>query len=197
MNTLYRFYDASDQLLYIGITLDPIARLRAHRATKGRRWAQIATITLEQFPDRTSIIRAEAEAIRNERPLWNIQHNTPRPSASLPADEPRGLAAIFPTGTHVAISLDNMPRPIVVSGTVVASGPSWVQIHDERRDVTYLIHGSDFTVHRSEGSPLGTIDEFIDLYERRHGLSNAHLQHMAATARRNLENLAVDPKQQP
>lgn len=33
-HVLYRFYGATGQLLYVGITMNPVQRFRSHRGTK-------------------------------------------------------------------------------------------------------------------------------------------------------------------
>lgn len=73
-HVLYRFYAADDQLLYIGITADPPVRFRSHGATK-RWWAEVANVRLEHHADRDALAVAERDAIRAERPRYNIIHN--------------------------------------------------------------------------------------------------------------------------
>lgn len=81
---LYRFYDAVDALLYVGITVDPSQRFRAHRDEKPW-WAEVTRIAIEHYPDREAVEQAEREAIAAERPRWNIVHNdgTPPPPPRL------------------------------------------------------------------------------------------------------------------
>lgn len=73
-NVLYRFWNAKDQLLYVGITVNPGSRWQTHERDKAW-WADVARVTVEHFPDRTSVEAAEREAIRTERPLHNITHS--------------------------------------------------------------------------------------------------------------------------
>lgn len=70
---LYRMYDRTDQLLYIGITVDARARWEAHAEEKTW-WPDVATIRLEHFADRESVERAERRAIQNEHPRYNVVH---------------------------------------------------------------------------------------------------------------------------
>jgi predicted GIY-YIG superfamily endonuclease len=72
-NVLYRFFDAAGMLLYIGITIDPAIRWRAHSKTKPD-WRLVASITLEHFDSRQEAESAEILAIQKEQPAWNIQH---------------------------------------------------------------------------------------------------------------------------
>lgn len=73
-HALYRFFDHTDVLLYVGITADLSARMKNH--AKGKPWwTQIANITVEHFATRQEALDAEKKAIREEKPLHNDQHN--------------------------------------------------------------------------------------------------------------------------
>lgn len=72
--TLYRFFDAAGSLLYIGVTQNGAGRIQQHNRDKDW-WPQVATATFETYPDRDAVLRAEANAIRAERPRYNVQHN--------------------------------------------------------------------------------------------------------------------------
>jgi GIY-YIG catalytic domain len=68
---LYRHFDSSGQLVYVGIASDPFRRLSQHE--KWSRWYdQIDTIKIERHPNRKAAEAAELEAIRTEKPLHNI-----------------------------------------------------------------------------------------------------------------------------
>jgi predicted GIY-YIG superfamily endonuclease len=71
---LYRFYDRTGGLLYIGITMNPTARWKQHSQEKNW-WTDVANITIEPHQDKGSVILAERLAIINERPKYNIIHN--------------------------------------------------------------------------------------------------------------------------
>ncbi|MCW2918548.1 MAG: hypothetical protein JWN52_6616 [Actinomycetia bacterium] len=70
---LYRFYDASDVLLYVGITDNPRQRWLAHKSQKSW-WQDVADKAVEWHEDRESAERAERIAIGREKPLYNIQN---------------------------------------------------------------------------------------------------------------------------
>lgn len=70
---LYRHFDATGALLYIGISLNAVARLAQHR--RDAHWfASIARIDVQWHPSRSEAEAAEREAIVAERPLHNITH---------------------------------------------------------------------------------------------------------------------------
>lgn len=74
VHALYRFFDSAEQLLYVGITMNPTARWPEHRRSKAW-WCEVATITLETFDSRKEVLDAEQDAIKTEHPLYNVMHN--------------------------------------------------------------------------------------------------------------------------
>jgi excisionase family DNA binding protein len=73
-HALYRFYDAHDRLLYVGLTANPGSRWQAHSHDKPW-WAQVARVTVEHFDGREEVEAAEVAAIKTEKPLHNVAHN--------------------------------------------------------------------------------------------------------------------------
>lgn len=71
---LYRFWDITDVLLYVGITRDPPARFGQHGKDKSW-WRDVARIDLEWHPSRNAAEVAEKAAIEDEKPLYNIVHS--------------------------------------------------------------------------------------------------------------------------
>ena len=69
--TLYRFWNYR-QLLYVGRTTNPPARLKQHKQSKGW-WESITHITLEHFGNDAALHKAESIAILAEEPLHNIE----------------------------------------------------------------------------------------------------------------------------
>lgn len=67
---LYRHFDATDKLLYVGITKNPSRRLSEH-AANSHWWNQIAKITIERFQSKAHAQVAEKKAIRAEKPEFN------------------------------------------------------------------------------------------------------------------------------
>jgi hypothetical protein len=75
--TLYRFYDADNNLLYIGQSIRAYERVQRHR--RDAPWfPDAANVTFQQVPA-AEILRLEAEAIRAERPRYNITHRADQP----------------------------------------------------------------------------------------------------------------------
>ena len=71
---LYRFFDANDQLLYVGISKTVLARMAQHFATKD--WIpNDGCIKWTTYPTRLAAQEAERKAITNEKPKWNIAFN--------------------------------------------------------------------------------------------------------------------------
>lgn len=81
-HALYRFWNDEQQLLYVGITLDPGRRWHEHRNDKPW-WSEVASITIETHPNRTAVLAAEQTAIRTEHPAYNITHNRPGQASSI------------------------------------------------------------------------------------------------------------------
>lgn len=73
-HALYRFYDASDVLLYVGITVDPGARFKKHGSDK-LWWSEVDRIGIDHFVTRLEALEAERKAIKSEQPLHNVVHN--------------------------------------------------------------------------------------------------------------------------
>lgn len=74
MTTLYRYYDSTGSLLYIGISCKPGKRMHQHY--KSQPWSGlIAKTEFEHFEDRVAALNAEKSAIITEKPLHNVVHN--------------------------------------------------------------------------------------------------------------------------
>ena len=84
---LYRHYNDSDTLLYIGISLNPFNRLSQHERDKD--WFKdISTIKTEWFSDRGIAELEEVRAIKSEKPLHNIIHNKAKTVKKLSINKP-------------------------------------------------------------------------------------------------------------
>jgi predicted GIY-YIG superfamily endonuclease len=77
---LYRMYDTSAALLYIGITKDFGTRWKQHAESKAW-YPEVQRQTVEWFDTRTAAEAAEETAIKAERPRHNIRHSgEPKPT---------------------------------------------------------------------------------------------------------------------
>jgi len=70
---LYKHFDSDHRLLYVGVSLSSIARLRQHRQSDW--YNDIAWVARKVYPTRAAALEAEREAIQQERPLHNKTHN--------------------------------------------------------------------------------------------------------------------------
>jgi len=64
---LYRFFDAQNVLLYVGISINPPQRWNQHRVEKPW-WMEVAQVTVE-YPE--DAVMAERLAIISENPRYN------------------------------------------------------------------------------------------------------------------------------
>lgn len=71
--SLYRFYDADGQLLYVGVTSQGVGRFRSH-ATNAPWWTQAVRTELEHFDTRLDAEREERRQIKALRPIHNVRH---------------------------------------------------------------------------------------------------------------------------
>ena len=71
--TLYRYYNATDKLIYVGISNNPPVRAGQHRKLSWW-WLEATRCTLEHFATRAEAMQAEIAAIQAEAPAYNIVH---------------------------------------------------------------------------------------------------------------------------
>lgn len=81
-HVVYRAYDASDQLVYVGLTANWPVRLYNHQVTTYWWNREIVRTRLTLWPDRHAAIAAERRVIRDESPLRNVQHSRRRADAA-------------------------------------------------------------------------------------------------------------------
>jgi predicted GIY-YIG superfamily endonuclease len=74
MNQLYRHYNSSGELLYIGISISQLQRLAQHKQYS--HWImEVSDIKIENFETREEALKAERWAIKEECPKYNVIHN--------------------------------------------------------------------------------------------------------------------------
>lgn len=69
---LYRHFDSSGKLLYVGISLSAVHRLSRHGSSPW--YADIARVDIQHFETRADAMEAELIAIKTENPLFNKMH---------------------------------------------------------------------------------------------------------------------------
>jgi hypothetical protein len=71
---LYRYFDQDGNLLYVGISISALLRHLQHR-TSSHWFHKANNMTWETYETRAEAAVAEIDAIKAERPLYNIAHN--------------------------------------------------------------------------------------------------------------------------
>jgi hypothetical protein len=71
MTQLYRHFDDSNKLMYVGISLNTFSRLSQHK-DHSHWFRNINRVTIEHFKTREEAMAAERTAIRAENPMFNI-----------------------------------------------------------------------------------------------------------------------------
>lgn len=69
---VYRLYDSTNTLLYVGVSEDLSRRMRQHRRTKTW-WNEVASVTAMEFSDEWMALIGERVAIADEAPKYNLR----------------------------------------------------------------------------------------------------------------------------
>lgn len=73
---VYRCYAADGRLVYVGATSQKVAvRMRNHRYMNKPVYEATVRVEVTEYPDKTSALAAERDAIKAETPMLNYQHN--------------------------------------------------------------------------------------------------------------------------
>ena len=166
-NTLYRFFDANGDLLYVGITNSPPRRFQQHKTDKDW-WHEVASITLAEYPTRTDLMNAEREAVKSESPRYNkmLQANGSQ-TASTPSQ-----SITLSHGSFVALGLTNGKCPI---GVVICADDTWVTLglkefflgyYDQERR-SYRLDDIQEIVHAFKGRDGLVDDENLARFQSR------------------------------
>jgi len=150
---LYRFFNAADELLYVGITGDPRARWAQHAAEKPW-WPDVARHTVQWLPSRKAALDAEAAAIAAEAPLHNVSGTPRHKAASLTFRSQQHEAADHPALSAVRAALRavaGMADAAEKARVTTALLREWPALHAEvkeaRQDAVDALHrgrGWDF-----------------------------------------------------
>lgn len=108
--SVYRFFDKTGALLYVGITHNPGSRWSGH--TSRAWWQDVANTSIEPYPDRASAQAAEKRAILDEQPRYNLQGIDPE------AASPRVRQTVDLTqARHVALAQWRMQTTVELGRT--------------------------------------------------------------------------------
>lgn len=77
--TVYRAYGASDELLYVGITVNVKARMRGHRRHSAW-WKHHVRIETKLMPSRRLAELSESWIMITELPIYNVQAEKRHPA---------------------------------------------------------------------------------------------------------------------
>lgn len=105
---VYRLFNATGDLLYVGVSYDPQARFSAHRASQP--WwddVDVSRTALTWFPYRHAALTAETEAIRIEHPRHNNTPTSARTKSIRHIKEPAYVAVIARLRSNYGLP----PRP--------------------------------------------------------------------------------------
>lgn len=70
---LYRLFNADDELLYVGITWQPLSARMGEHAAEQPWWREIDHATAIWYPTRQEADQAETKAIQAEHPKYNVK----------------------------------------------------------------------------------------------------------------------------
>lgn len=118
---LYRFFDMSDQLLYVGITNHISHRMSQHENDK-HWWDEVSKATFQHYPDRVSLDSAERRAIALEKPLYNIQHAKPGRSLEDRIKELEKKLSEVQTKSSSVKSVEQMPMMLTTRSLAACLG---------------------------------------------------------------------------
>lgn len=93
---LYRHFDENSRLLYVGISSSAIVRLAQHKQT-AHWFDEVTVVTIVNFETKELALVAEEQAIKEERPLYNLQHSQDTWAANLDAEIEEDLCQMWET----------------------------------------------------------------------------------------------------
>ena len=130
MQYLYRAYDESGQLLYVGISGKWSERLHQHERTSD--WmTQTDYVKIERFETRAEVSRAEKRAVEQERPKYNRQYSQDYES---PGNHFQQIKLWFKTGTT-----DAKHSALLFSMTDDFNHLGWEFKKNRSRDIAWLM----------------------------------------------------------
>ncbi len=85
-HTVYRFFDADDELLWVGVTATRTRRFAQHREQR-EWWTEIVRAEFEHFGTRAEAEAAEREQIQTLHPRYNVHKSNGVPVGMLSTKE--------------------------------------------------------------------------------------------------------------
>jgi len=114
---VYRLYDATGALLYIGASCNPTRRYKDH-ASRRPWWREVYRREVEWHPTRAAALAAEREAIKSDRPRYNKVHRDPNPPGVSAA-----LLAAIGEAAHLVKQRDRELQQVIADAR--ADGVPW------------------------------------------------------------------------
>jgi hypothetical protein len=144
MTDLYRHFDKSGVLLYVGISKSALKRLMNHKESST--WAsQIATVTIERFETRKLAEKAELLAIANEQPVHNKvgrsklwQHRESEPIGLSEIPPPKRYMSIIDWYMDTMMCLEETLERVADGRLVVVSNPPADEIYELDRSLSFV-----------------------------------------------------------
>lgn len=130
---LYRFFDAEDNLLYIGITNSPLTRFSSHQADKS--WfRRVVRSTMVQFATRAELAAAEIAAIQSEKPK-------PKYNVAYSVTSPTDRIGVTPRARYVNSDANRFPAPDAIACDEPTEAEREAHLEALERQRRYLIPG--------------------------------------------------------
>jgi predicted GIY-YIG superfamily endonuclease len=138
---VYRFYDGDGELLYVGITKDPVSRFRDHERNNAETWWPLMRSWHVDWHDsRPQAAAAEVMAIEREAPRFN---ESSRPHPLLVSESGVPEASWVELGDDQWVNASEIARRVVALGIrprftrarvmQLANSPDWPVPHGQWR----------------------------------------------------------------
>lgn len=175
---VYRLYSSSNELLYIGSTVNPPQRWSHHKGTKDW-WPTVATYTLTWWTDPERAYAEEYKAIRAEQPQHNQLGVFPFWQKQPPTEEARRVAAAMAAVEEI----EEPERRARAIGEVSAIHAEFNTRWREMRRATVLGLRSEGVSYRKIATILGVSLGTVQDIERGHSGSWGTKSRRKATAK--------------
>ena len=158
---LYRYFDAEQRLLYVGISFSALNRAIQHKSS-AKWWSEQRTMTRETHPTRSAAEEAERRAIATEKPIHNIVHNGQGVKSAPPKEPPpatSGLVGKFfltpdPEKGFPLVQRQGWVLEELVSGTYLIELFSWADGYPNGQHIAPLADMGDWRFYSDESQWL-------------------------------------------